>query len=606
MSVLVSVKYFDEQSGWGMRRPTNIGTHNARTFSFCTVNFGQSDLSDADRCAALADTLGQQQPAFVAVQEVSQSLCMALLLQPAIRKFYAVTDLVKHDCSVTPQNAKQSSHVEHGCVFLIRHVIHVDFAESISKQIDWKGQTRPFLVLHMRQFSGVSCTIAVTHLDPTSSAEQRLGILSSVVQKLDNTEIVLLAANYYDGAADDAVLRREVNSLREQVGMSDANESCTEPSQYITNGPVSVWVRSANRTSPSVASPLLTNDKGLFRHASVVQFLLRVNPQQSNTGIAIPQPRSAKTVTPNSSAKSPVLAGGPVPPMFSDPAIVSVDDKAGTTPSSGVTKGGQDGINVASLFPSMKKKDRWRYDFAFHLKGNSRNLTVEESAYDLSNHFSSVKEACEGLNAGSLQWPAEFFVVNGTIIGSDAVQTCDLKAFRKYVASRPNPWTLTQISPASPTSPVAATAASTGGDQKLRKGLTPVDEGAASDESPKMAAAPGASSRLIHQHHRLRVWSESFSTVLFQVTPREMKFDITTHVGLTRNSLKTAITRLNTRKTMAATLAENTGRDKPDPLTDWPHDYAILYCTERQAYWLIACADVPCDIIACRIAAGSA
>jgi hypothetical protein len=613
MSVMVSIKYFDEQNGWGMRRPTNIGTHSARTFSFCTVNFGQSDMTDAERCVALAETLGQQQPAFVAVQEVSQSLCMQLLLQPAVRKYYAVTDLVKHNCSVLPQSPKQHSQAEHGCVFLIRHVIHVDFAESISRQIDWKGQARPLLVLHMRQFSGVSCTIAVTHLDPGASTEQRLTLISSVVQKLDNTEIVLLASNCYDGPGEDPAMRREVNSLREQLGMSDANETCTEPSQYILGGPVSVWIRTGGRANPSVASPLLVNDKGMFRHASVVQFLLRGNANSSggassNTGIMIPQPRSAKTA-PAAASKSPVTGGGGG--VFTDPAIVSVtDEKSVSTP---VAKGAQDGINVASLFPIIKKRgDRWRHDNAFHLNSKSRNLSVDESAYDLSNHFSSVKEACEGLNGGTLQWAADFFVVNGTIIGSDAVQTCDLKAFRKYVQSRPNPWTLTHGSPQTPGSPLAPAAASSADHGKgptARKGLSPVDEGAASDDSPKGSGLPFSNTapmatRLIN-HHRPRIWSESFSTILFQVTPREMKFDITTHIGLTRNSLKTAISRLNTRKTMAATLAENTGRDKPDPLTDWPHDYAILYSTERQAYMLIACADVPCDIIACRIASSA-
>ena len=77
-----------------------------------------------------------------------------------------------------------------------------------------------------------------------------------------------------------------------------------------------------------------------------------------------------------------------------------------------------------------------------------------------------------------------------------------------------------------------------------------------------------------------------------------MKFDITPTIGASKNNIKTAVQRLNSKRTMAATLS-----DKPDPLLEYPYDYALLYCPERQGYWLLAATDVPCDILSCRYAA---
>lgn len=93
-----------------------------------------------------------------------------------------------------------------------------------------------------------------------------------------------------------------------------------------------------------------------------------------------------------------------------------------------------------------------------------------------------------------------------------------------------------------------------------------------------------------------REWSEGCCTIVYQLTPRDFKFNITQVVGLSKDNLKKAVYLLNRGKTA-------TGKDANNPLQDYPYDYALLFSVERQGYWLLAATHVPCDIVACRMVA---
>ena len=86
------------------------------------------------------------------------------------------------------------------------------------------------------------------------------------------------------------------------------------------------------------------------------------------------------------------------------------------------------------------------------------------------------------------------------------------------------------------------------------------------------------------------------SAVVFQITPREMIFDITALAGQSSNSLANVLEKLNSRK--SATVVDEKAKD--DPLQSYPFDYALLLGLDKQHYLLLAANDVPCDIVACR------
>eukprot|EP00388_Colpodella_angusta_P045715 GDKK01067042.1.p1 GENE.GDKK01067042.1~~GDKK01067042.1.p1 ORF type:complete len:228 (-),score=9.75 GDKK01067042.1:108-791(-) len=110
---------------------------------------------------------------------------------------------------------------------------------------------------------------------------------------------------------------------------------------------------------------------------------------------------------------------------------------------------------------------------------------------------------------------------------------------------------------------------------------------------PIAAVSPNAPNSK-HLPARQRLWSEHSASIVYQTTPLEMRFDISGHVGQAKNNLASAIERLNSRN------KKTDASGKPDPLSSFTYDYALLFNSDRQGYWLIACTDVPCDVVACR------
>lgn len=676
---MVNIKYFDEQTGqWGMRRPSaTSAAQPPKAFAMCNVSLGNSDRSgsDSERCLTLGEILTQHSPMFVTLLEMTDSFFAAVQQLAVVRRWYALTDLVRCSCTMDGGiRGAEPTIAEHGCVFLIRKPVHVDFAECQPRLFGDKSKQppRPFVLLHMRNFFGNSCTIGAAHFDPCATAAERCAAVTAAIGKLDSADIVALAGNFGDHVTDvkDQDLRRELTDLMRHHQMMDSFETCMET---VNTAPVSLWFKEAPcRAVPQSVAPL-SGDRRWCRFGSVIQVQLRSAaagggnatlqapppppppPPSGNpptpSGIAIPQPRSAKVVA----------KGSPSPTVLADPAVLAIDEKlpasnasvqnqaGGPTPSPSTLQatGTRDGINVAAMFPSAVKPRqlRFRKDSAFHVKGSNRNFSSDEAQYDLSSHFSSVAEALDTINSGAFKWLADYFVVNHTILAAEHVSQCDLKGFRRYAQSKPNPWSLLKqagggaaregADRADGASDRGASGSHTSGGvnvaqllvEKVRKeaatrlqtqaddttaappyGAPDASTGRGSHGNSKHTSstnsahhAPAAHTLALHSQgpvSRPRVWAEACCTLLYQVTPKEMKFDISSLVGVTKGNLKLAITRLNTKKTMAAALSE-----KPDPLLDYGYDYALLYCPERQGYWLLAATDVPCDVVACRHAA---
>jgi hypothetical protein len=636
-SGMVMIKYFDEQTNnWGMRRPASSAQQmnpQLKAFSICVIALGTSDRSgsDMERASALGELLAQTAPTFVALMEVTDTLFASLQQQPAVFRSYAMTDLARVGLS-SPEAAGVEPQPSTGCIFLFRHSVHVDFAEFQPRLVHAGAAggrvvaNRPLVLLHMRNFAGNSCTLGIVHLDPSNTLVERCAAVGAAITKMDNDDIVALAANYGDHVVDakDHELRKDLGETMRGHNMADSYEVATDA---VNSAPVSLWVKVGSKAIAQSVQPL-PGDRRWCRFGSLIQLQFRSSmggsqssPLTTAAGIAIPQPRSAK-----GSKNSPSTG------MMYDPAVMAMDEKllpptlaaAAAAAVAVDSSPPREGINVASLLGSAMKPrlPRFRKDNAFHMKGSNRNLSQDEAPYDLSSHFSSVSEAIERINCGAFQWLADYIVVNNTIVAADHITQCDLKNFRRYVQSKPNPWSLLNAQTAVHLPPPhvgrdSAPRADDGGvnvvqllaEKASRKEVQPRDDSTIAGRqhvaAPAAVAAPPApSAHHHHQHHlrgpvvRPRLWSESFCTLLYQVTPKEMVFDISQSVGNMRGNLKAAITRLNTKKTMAAALS-----DKPDPLLDYGYDYALLYCPERQAYWLLAASDVPCDIVACRHAA---
>jgi len=601
---IVHIKYFDEDSGtWNLKHPSSAASSAPRSFSFATIAFGiQNEATDRDRCAVLSEALRAHQPTFVALQEVSPSLTSELASLPIIRKNYAMTDFVKYESKLLgPKGGVVQG--DHGSIFLIRNGVFVDFAETLATD----RNAVPFLALNLRQFCSFSVRLMVAHFDPDSSPEKRSQSVLSILQRDSGADVAIFAGNFFDVVLpqQDGHHRFQLNSVRDAQGFSEVTDGLEPPP--ISTQAHGLWLKqNAVRINPNPSMPLAQDATNCYRHASITNFAVK---------FSIPQPRSLGS-QPNTTktGKSPMLApvaAGQLPTLSgipNDPAILSMDEKSVTPTRSNKDDMSppilKDGISVAALFPSApKKRDRWLHSNVFYVRAATK-LQQSEMAYDLSKHFSSVKEACDQLNSGAAVWHPEYFVVNGSIIGSDTIEVVDIKGFRKYVASRPAPPPLqftpvpTGVSPTTLASPNVQVLL----EQAKRKGIAPpVDVGGVDSDSTAVGQAVGAA-----QPSRVRKWSELSTSILYQVTPREMKFDITGHLGLPRNPLKAAVDRLNRRG--QATTPSTVGLDgksetKPDPLADYGYDYALVYCTERQAYWLLAATDVPCDIVACRHAA---
>lgn len=290
---------------------------------------------------------------------------------------------------------------------------------------------------------------------------------------------------------------------------------------------------------------------------------------RGNTGsIDIPMPRSAKTT-----------GKGVGTPVLTDPAVLSAE----------VSKSGS-----SEILQLLSKKSRWKVDQSFVLKGPEHKLNAQEALFDLSRFFASPNDAVDHLNANYKTWPLDYCVVHQHVLYSENAAPADRLSFRRY-AKENFKAVPTYVSAASPASATPGHAANGWGARNVSNSslppsvVTPNDYAVIAQvlrQRTMEASAAGTKSGP-------REWSESCTIIIYQTTPREMKFNISQLVPLTKDPLRHTILMLNKSPTIAQ---EN------NPLYDYQYDYALLQSAEHQGFWLIAAKHVPCDIVACRMA----
>lgn len=212
----------------------------------------------------------------------------------------------------------------------------------------------------------------------------------------------------------------------------------------------------------------------------------------------------------------------------------------------------------------------------------------------------------DALNSKAIYWPADFCVVHNVVLASDNVVHCDKRmAFRRYAREYKNsasllmhisqPWGHNSNAKTDGLSP-AVVQEKTSWLKRIVSMSNNSGNEANGDETTSLLPVSRATGR---EEFRNRSWDASWCTVVYQVTPREMKFNITPAVGVGKDSLNKAIQCLNLRSQSKTKFAFG----KENPLQNYAHDYALLFSAELQGYWLIAATHVPCDIVACRLAA---
>eukprot|EP00796_Vickermania_ingenoplastis_P012987 gene12987-8835_t len=355
--------------------------------------------------------------------------------------------------------------------------------------------------------------------------------------KVSETDATILACNMLQGSSHRDSTLREICKAANYV---DALEKAPERSDHSSLW--SLWIRSTKYE--------VVNVERLGRRADQPRHALVTLAPSRSQPIDIPMPRSAKSAAARGAA-----------PLLTDPAVLSAE----------VSKS----PNNELLMLLKKNQNRWKLEHSFLLKGQDAKLTSQESIFDFTRFFNSPAEAVEQLNAVK-DWPADFCVVHQTVLFSESVGTADRQAFRRYAKDNHKMMTnyLAALSTSGSNSNVSSASA---WSQR---------QGAASDytmltRNPRQHAAETP-----------REWSEASSIIIYQTTPREMKFNITHRVPVTKDALRQTILYLNKHPSIP---------QEKNPLYDYQYDYALLHSVEHQGYWLIAAKHVPCDIVACRM-----
>lgn len=516
----------------------------------------------------LVKVLADLHPTVVALLEVTPDVFKAIEDSEVVRKAYGVTDYKPSDCSFVANDQVQTK--VHTCVFLVRHGVTPDFAEHNIKA-EWGQQqgVRPSAVLHVRQILGASFNFAAAHFEPSATPAARSVAIETFLAKVDPCDIAFLAANFYDGADGNAMRTECLPLLRSKLVVPEWIDTVDmlPANSGVEKGAHGLWVRLKNGSMLSTVSSIPLGLKGT-KYSMITNFAVNgakppaAAANSTPTGMQIPQPRSAKA------SKSPNL----VPtPMSVDPAIVSIEEPAHREP------------NVMDLLNNAKRV--WKTD-GTHMRQLQKPLS-EFDDFDLTRKFNSLSECVEALNNGRLLWKLDFAIYGPNLLACDAVRNLSVKEFKRYadkvarqrVGGR-SPGTLDTPETPTPT-PSSASVQSV-----LPVGTSPV------------VGVPPTFSGVVPRPagNRPRQWSAGNSMVLYQVTPKEMVFDVTHLAGKTNNSLSNVLEKLNSKK--SASVVDEKLKD--DPLQSYPYDYALLLGPDKQHYHLLAANDVPCDIVACR------
>jgi hypothetical protein len=289
---------------------------------------------------------------------------------------------------------------------------------------------------------------------------------------------------------------------------------------------------------------------------------------------------------------------------FAPRAAVVLNTTEDTPTPASVGSGKADSQAVFPSTPSDPSgKDRRRVWSSKHSSAIRVRDGTDEVYYDLTPYFPKSEDAIKALNSNHFGWAADYAILHGRLLAVHG-QNADIPAFRQYMTAHPPP-TRPVLSGVQGALPNAAPREA----DKQRRGKDP------NNFSPYCLLTPTLSAT------RRRVWSAHRAVLLHQVTPREMKFDITELIGVGPNALNIAIDRLNGQHrlgmkqptgkmtedlTAAAESKEQEGGRmelEEDLLHSYRFDYALLYSADRHGYWLVAAVDVPCDIAPCRVAA---
>ncbi|EPY24954.1 hypothetical protein STCU_06921 [Strigomonas culicis] len=398
-----------------------------------------------------------------------------------------------------------------------------------------------FMKLSIRVPNGPSVAIISLNIDPAINRHSAFQLVDTIVQQMPGGDITILVSNECDGVAHIPDTYQELLNGRLAAGFTDLVAEGLEkhiPSPWI------LWMKSSKYAvvkGSSVTDFVRARQEPQFVMASLTVRSTTAGPAGS-VSIPIPMPRSAKTVK----NKSPPPSNAAHP--LSDPAVLSAE---------AAKNGGPTGTDIINR---LTRPQKWKLSHSFVLKGSDTKLTSHENAFALSSLFATPAEAVEELNK-NLNWPADYCIVQNTVLCNENAQ-CDRQALRRYARDLKSHQLGNSMYMA-----IEQYTKTHAGDKKWAK------------------TSPDANYARAH-----REWSESCCAIVYQITPREKKFDITSLIGHAHDNLKKAIDCLNRR------VKEN------NLLVEYPYDYALLFSVERQGYWLIAATHVPCDIVACRMA----
>lgn len=594
-----------------MRRPAT-GQMTRDTFSFLCISVGNRGGADdtAAKIATLSNLVQAHAPTFIILNEVTSGLYAQLKESAAVRAGYGVTEFSPNSCNMLVAGAAKQ--VDHTSCLLVAHYVPLPFVEhNIKCEFNSEYKTRPFAIMYIRGFLGRQFAIGALHFDPLNIVATRATAISKCLEIVDPAEspVALFFANYLEAVSGS--IRADVPTVLEKnpnFHWTDVQklqqDACDVP---VGRESSALWMRQSNANPVVVQSSSVLKAED-FTFSSLTVF--RAGSGQSpGSGIAIPQPRSAKD-----GKASPSV---PPTPMNIDPAVVSIDRSPNTLPQSNAQQ--------RPSFPMQPSRPsrRWSADRSTHIR---RPPDHDERDYDLGQ-FKTVDEAIRSLN-GTFQWNFDYMIIGSNLLYCDGAKP-SYPAFKRYCSEHLSQMTQWRKDNNLPTGKAARLAAQRQPSAPLDVGNDDMHSGAANSTPPPAQiaqkhdvlalSAPSIPPSLAHVGHtapsaaspqpiaastpnvpkqqtfipRQRVWSEHCATILYQTTPLEMRFDISSFVGQAKNNLSVAIERLNSRKKVDA-------GGKPDPLGIYAFDYALLFNPERQAYWLLSCTDVPCDIVACR------
>lgn len=558
----VKLKFYDESSGWSDRRPVTSNSPAIKNLSVSTVDLHHVELAEVDR---FNEVLSTTTPTIVLVHRVTLSGLNRLKGCHSVRKMYGVLEAYRLDG------------YEDFSVALLKLGLALDSVEAIAKADNKSLQWQP-LNLSAHITNGPSISVFALGVEQGLSTQRRATIATTVLKSNSSTaDITLIVSNALEGTSYSDDVMREFQSSRGSMGYTDLIEEALEKPSL---SPWTIWMKSTKY----MAAATVDMYRGLVPHHLSCMFVPRPTGGAATT-IAIPMPRSAKGNSKSSSSTSPTANQ-----VLTDPAVVSAEAAKGSgNPSAPSPSPGSDIVQRLMRQQQQQQQQqqqasphpKWRLTDSFLLKGTEAKLSNTESNFDVSSLFLSAADAVEALNSKAFNWPVDFCVVHGTILSADTVTHCDRQSFRRYARDTKGNAALTSQM-------FAAINNYPGNSTPVRVEKNPWQKSSRTD----LEEFNTFQRQLKRDESVRREWSEGCCTIVYQLTPREMKLNITAQVGLGKDNLKKAIYLLNRSK--------SSPKDS-SPLHDYPYDYALLFSVERQGYWLIAATHVPCDIVACRV-----